>query len=138
MLRRFRLSLFCACAFLACGEGTEPSNSIVGAYLATVLRITPTGQATIDALAGGGVLAITIASNNVTSGTLNLPASVTGGAHFNANMAGTASVTGSTVTFQQAADSFVRDLIWTRGGTELTVSNQVAGSAAFTITLTRQ
>jgi hypothetical protein len=138
MRRLLPFILLSTSSLIACGDGTEPSDSFVGIYVATVFQITPSGQATIDALADGSVLSISIAANNTTSGVLSIPATVTGGAQFNADMAGTATVTASTVTFQQAADSFVPDLTWSRAGSTLTVTNQTAGSAAYTVTLTRQ
>jgi hypothetical protein len=45
---------------------------------------------------------------------------------------------GNTVHFQQSIDTFVRDLTFTIVGTSLQATNQVAGGASFTITLTRQ
>jgi len=122
----------------ACGGSTENTNTLAGTYSATVFTVTPTGQAAINVVAAGGSLTITIATNNATSGSLAIPASINGGTAFNADMAGTATLSGSTVHFQQTADTFVRDLTWTHSGTTLTVSNQAAGSAAYTITLTRQ
>ena len=135
--------LACVTLIAGCGDGygTDPDSPVAGTWVATQFRITPTGQAQIDALAAGGTLTITIATNNSTSGTISLPASVTGGAALNASMAGTASLNGANteVTFTQAADTFVRDLTWQRvGNTSLSVSNQTAGSASFTITLTKQ
>jgi hypothetical protein len=53
-------------------------------------------------------------------------------------MTGTATRSGNTVMFQQAGDSFIRDMEWTLDAVGLHVSNQVAGIASFTITLTRQ
>jgi len=121
-----------------CGSDTpsQPS-SIAGAYTATVFRVTPTGQSTIDVLAQGGSLSVTIASDNTASGSLSLPASVAG-APFSASMTGTVVQTGNTVRFEQAADTFVRDLTFTIVGNTLQATNQVAGVASFTITLTRQ
>jgi hypothetical protein len=67
---------------------------------------------------------------------LSLPASIAG-QDLVVSMAGTATQTGSTVRFEQTVDSFVRDLSFSIVGTTLQVQNQQAGSAAFTITLTR-
>jgi hypothetical protein len=125
-------------AFAACNNGAGLFASLAGTYTATEFRVEPTGQETIDVLAEGGSLAIRIASDNFTTGTLILPASVTGAGTFAESMTGQATQSGSTVRFQQTADTFVRDLTWTRDGTSLTVRNQIAGDAAFTITLTRQ
>lgn len=119
-------------------DATGPGDSIAASYVATDFRVTPTGQAPIDVLRSGGTLDITITADSSTTGTLNIPASVIGSTAFVADMAGSASVTTSTVHFQQTADTFVRDLTWTRTGTSLTVADQTAGSASFTITLIRQ
>ena len=136
---RWATGLILASAAAGCGSDgpTDPANSLAGSYRATVFSVTPNGQAAIDVLSANGSLAITIGAANGLSGHLSLPASVTGSSAFTADMAGTAIVTGATVTFQQGADSFVRDLVWTRVGTSLTVVAQTAGSAAFTITLAR-
>lgn len=122
------------------GEPSEPPSPIAGTYLATLFKVTPTGQAQIDVLASGGSLSIVISTSNTTSGTLQLPPSVTGGAAFTASMAGTASLatSTSTVTFQQSADTFVRDAIWGAVGATLSVLNQTIGSASYTITLSKQ
>ena len=124
----------------ACGgtDATSGSESLTGAYVATVFAVTPSGQPTINVLAAGGSLNIAIAANGTTTGNLSIPASVTGGAPFTASMAGTAVLTGSTVRFNQTADSFVRDLTWGRDGPRLTVINQTAGAASYTLTLSPQ
>jgi len=121
-----------------CGNGTGPSSALVGTYVATVFSVTPTGQAAINVLAAGGSLTISIAANNTTTGSLFIPASINGGTAFNADMAGSVTLTGTSVSFQQSADTFVRDLTWTFSNSTLSVSSQSAGDAAHTITLTRQ
>ena len=138
---RWAAGLMVASAAAGCGSNTpadmDPNSSLAGSYHATVFSVTPTGQAAIDVLAANGSFVITISAANALSGLLSIPASVTGGSALSADMAGTAVVTGATVTFQQNADTFVRDLEWTRVGTSLTVVAQAAGSASFTITLAR-
>jgi hypothetical protein len=122
----------------ACGSDSSTQASLIaGTYSATVFQVTPTGQAPIDVIAQGGTLSLTIAADNSTTGTINLPASVAGSA-FTASLSGTAVQSGNTVHFEQSADTFVRDLTFTVVGTTLQVTNQVAGSASFTITLSRQ
>jgi len=123
----------------ACGSDspTQTSSSVAGAYVATVFRVTPDGQPTIDVLAQGGTLSINIASDNSTTGTLMLPASLFG-SPLSLSMTGTAVVSGSTVTFQQPGDTFVRDLTFTVAGNTLVVANQRAGDATFDVTLTKQ
>ena len=121
----------------ACGGNeTGPSPELPGVYVASVFRVTPPAEPLIDVLAAGGTLSITVASDHSTTGSLSIPASLNGGTPFIADMAGTATLSGSSVHFQQSADSFVKDLTWTLG-TNLTV-NQTIGGATYTITLTRQ
>ena len=136
-LRLLPVVPFLAAALLGCSDSTTEPTSIAGSYTASTFTLTPTGSTSRDVLAAGGSLTINIASSNAITGTLNVPASVTGGSAFVADMAGTATVTGSTVRFTQSADTFVRDLNWTIQGNTLRVTNQTAGSASFTITLTR-
>ena len=125
-------------ALAACGSNTEPGpNVLPGSYTATTFRVTPPGQTEINVLATGGSLTIAITEALATTGSLNQPASTTGGAPFVASMAGTVSRNGSSVTFTQSADTFVRDLTWTHSGRTITVNNQVVAGATYTITLTR-
>lgn len=139
-LRRSLLPLLLLGALTACdSDSTDPIVPVIeGSYTGTTFTVTPDNASAIDALAGGGTLAINIASGNAVTGSLSLPAAVTGESEdFTANMAGTAVITGSTVRFTQAEDSFVRDLTWAIEGTSLRVVNQQAGAARFTITLQR-
>lgn len=134
MRRRVLLpALVSLSAVLSCG--TEPSD-VFGNWVATTFVVTPTGQAAIDLIPSGGTLAINIDEDNFTTGQLNVPA-VAGQPAFQADMAGSAIVTETAVVFQQSADTFVRDLTWTRGTMVLTVTNQSVGGASYTITLTR-
>ena len=126
---------------VGCGddEPTDSTPPLADTYIATQFTVTRSGQATIDVLASGGSLVVTIAASGATSGSLTIPASLTGtGQPETISLIGTAVQSGSTVTFQLADDSFVRDLEWTLDAVGLRVSNQVAGLASFTIVLTRQ
>jgi hypothetical protein len=134
MLRRF-LILSSAALLVAC-DSTEP-NSLAGTWAATSFVITEPGEAPTDVLAAGGSLTITIASNNSTTGTLFVPASLAGGSDFTGSMAGTASRNGNSVTFDQTADTFVRNMTWTLAGNAMTTAAVVAG-VTLNITLTRQ
>ena len=118
------------------GCSTEPSE-VSGTWVATVFSVTPSGEATINLLAAGATLTITIDAENRTTGSLDIPAGVGGPEPFSASMAGTAIVTGSTLRFDQAADTFVRDLAWSVGALSMTVTNQPLGSDVWTITLTK-
>jgi hypothetical protein len=111
--------------------------AIAGSYTATTFQATPSGQATINMLAQGATLAIVIAENKSTTGTLFIPAAITGEGDLTASMNGTAVQSGTSVTFQQSADTFIRDLTWSVNGKLLQVVSQTRGGTSFTITLTR-
>jgi hypothetical protein len=136
--RLLALVTFASAWVSGCGsDSPSQPSSLAGTYVATVFRVTPTGESTIDVLAAGGSLSVTIASDNTASGSLSIPASVAG-TPFTASMAGTVVQSGSTVQFQQTADTFVRNLTFTIVGNTLQATSQVAGAGSFTITLTRQ
>lgn len=75
-------ALIIAASALACGglDTVGNSNLLSGTYLATIFLVTPTGQSQADVLAAGGSLSITIDESGNTTGSLNIPGSVTGGA----------------------------------------------------------
>jgi len=135
-MRRQLLWFSLLSAVAAGGCITEPSE-VSGTWVATVFSVTPSGEAPIDLLAAGASLTITIDAENMTTGSLEIPAGVGGPEVFSASMAGTAIVTETTVRFLQGADSFVPDLVWSRGALTLTVTNQSLGGDAWTITLTK-
>ncbi|HUG28550.1 MAG TPA: hypothetical protein VMK53_09650 [Gemmatimonadales bacterium] len=122
-----------------CGgeDTTGPGGLELGTYTATTFSVTPAGEAPINVLGGGGSLVITLHANGTTSGTLSVPASAAGGTAFVESMEGTVTVTSLTVTFQQTADTFVRDLTWSRQGQIIAVTNQVVAGTSYTIVLQR-
>jgi len=141
-LARPRIALLAICLAVwssACGSdsSTTQASAIAGNYKATVFQVTPTGQQTIDVLAQGGTLTISIAADNTFTGSISLPASVLGTA-FSQNLSGTVVQTGNTVQFRQSITTFVPDLTFTIVGTSLQGTNQAAGVGSFTVTLTRQ
>lgn len=143
-LRRTSVTLAVVSLLTACAsDAPTETETLAGTYRAQVFRVTPPGRAEIDVLAAGGSLTITVGEDNVTSGSLSLPASVTGESALTESMAGTVAraVTSlesvASFQFRQAADTFVRDLVWTRNRDVLSVSNQAAGGARFTIMLAR-
>ncbi|MGQ0701709.1 MAG: hypothetical protein ACT4PM_01085 [Gemmatimonadales bacterium] len=123
---------------LACTgtEFVEGTTFETGTYAASLIfRVTPPGGEPIDVRGPGGSLSITIRRDGTTTGSLHLPASVTGGAPFTGSMEGTAVITGLTVRFEQEADTFVRDLLWSRIEDTLVVVDQDVNGTRYTITL---
>lgn len=123
----------------ACGGGTDP-DPLAGTYLATTFEVTSAGS-TRNVLAEGGTLGINVAtttsSGYVTVGTLIIPPAG-GGDAFMAHLAGTATLSGNTVRFAQAADTFVRDLTFTLVENRLEARSQTLGTATYDIVLARQ
>lgn len=115
-----------------------PTTPTAGKYVATTLQVATNGQPTMDVLAQGGALSLVIAADGGTTGSLVLPAAAAGGAPVTVDMAGRAVQTGTTVHFQQTADTFVGALAWQVSGSTLSVQNQPVGNATFTIVLGRQ
>ncbi|HEU5220346.1 MAG TPA: hypothetical protein VFU23_16920 [Gemmatimonadales bacterium] len=138
MLSKFAVVMLVAASTTACGGTTGPSVALEGNFVASIFRVTPSGQATLDILAAGGSLTINITGGAQTTGTLFVPGTVTGGAPLTATMAGTAIKSGNNVTFSQTADTFVRDLTWTLSQAGLSVSSQGVAGTSYTVTLTRQ
>lgn len=77
-----------------------------------------------------------MSSSNRTSGNLTIPATITNGATVVENMAGTATIPGTTVEFQQEADKFVRNVTWTLSGNTLVTSSTISG-VTLNVTLIR-
>lgn len=95
-----------------CGDSpTEPSPAdVVGSYAATTLTVDD-GDSTIDALAEGASLTITLGSDGTTTGTFVVPASLSeSGEEEQADLEGTWTLDGSSVRFDQQADTFLRDI----------------------------
>jgi hypothetical protein len=99
-------------AMIACGsDSTGPPSPLVGSYNAVVFVTTGSSGQTNQILAGS-TLSINLSPNFSTTGHLHVAASA-GAPALDADMAGTWTQTGSTVTFSQAADTFVHNMNFT-------------------------
>jgi len=119
----------------ACGDDPVSPDSIAGTYVATTFTLS--GDISADVLDEGGSLTITLNADSTTSGNLFVPAAVTDGEELNESMVGTYSVVSDTLTFNQAADTFVRDCSWIIEGSRLSASEEFSG-VTITIVLARQ
>ncbi len=139
-MTRIAAGMLLVLALAACSDSTGPDASPAGTWHATRLIVTDNGTPT-DALAAGATITITLTSGGETTGTLHIPAALgEGGAEENLSLAGTWTFdTDRThVSFDQAADTFVRDVSWSYDGS--TMSGSLAGSGPGDIieaTLTR-
>jgi hypothetical protein len=107
--------LSAACADDATGPVEVTEALVAGLYQATddfgALSFTTTAEGeTTDWLAAGGSLSLSLGADGTVSGELYLPGADEGGADLDADMAGSWSLEGNSVTFEQDADTFVRDM----------------------------
>lgn len=137
--RRLALLAVATATLAACGDDPPVApTSVDGRYVATTFRVTPTGEAPLDILALGGSLAVTLGPANAMTGTLIIPSLSAEQAAINDTTTGTFVRTGNTIRLNQSFDRFLNDLEWTFTGRSLAVVAQQAGSATFSITLTRE
>ena len=104
-------ALLGAVAVLGCGSDTTAPDPLVNSYVASTWITTGTSGQTNQLLSGSS-LVIFLNSDGTTSGHLHVAASG-GDPAFDADMAGTWSRQGNTVNFNQAADTFVRNMPFT-------------------------
>lgn len=119
---------------MACVDGvTGPSRGVIAtSYLGTYFTTTSSGGQDTDQLAAGSTLSITLHADGTTSGHLHVAASATDPV-FDADLAGTWTLNGSTVNITTAADTFIRNMPFTAitvtsGGGEFAV---LAGDEVF-------
>jgi hypothetical protein len=121
------------------GCGTEPREPDVpqGTWMATTFTLS--GAVTGNVLAEGGELRLTLNADGTMSGRLFVPASLGGGEEgedFDRDMAGTWALADGILTFEQAEDTFVRDLEWTWSGNTLSASGTFS-DVTISVVLTR-
>ncbi len=126
-------------AMVACGsDSTAPSDGVAGSYAATTF-VTTGGSGQTNQLLAGSTLTMVLNSNGTTTGHLHVVASGNNPA-LDADMAGTWLRSGTTVTFDQSADTFVRDMNFTLSSTgtkwELTGDSSFGGTR-IQVTLTQ-
>jgi len=120
-------------AAVACSDSTDPGmTAVAGSYEATSFTTTTTGGTPNDELADGASLALVLNANGTVTGSLVAPFGSP-----SMDMAGTWSRSGNTVSFSQAADTFVRDMDFTVAGTTL-VGDDTFGGTRIQVTLTRE
>jgi hypothetical protein len=109
--------------------------SVAGSYNATAFTTTSAGTTT-NQLARGSTLTLVLSAQGAVAGTLFIPDDGVNGT-VNAKMTGTWTLNGSTVTFTQSADTFVRNMTFTSGNGTL-VGDQTFSGTRIQVTLTRQ
>jgi hypothetical protein len=106
----------------SCGDdsGFNPTvETVAGSYSATTFTITSVAG-TIDLLVLGSAVDVTLAADGTTSGRLFIPGGGEGGEDLDADLTGTWTLSGNTVTFSQTAGTLIRDAVFTTTRDHLT------------------
>ena len=113
MRRTIRMLALASLAVVGgCGdeEGFTPTtDDVAGTYEATTFTAT-TGLGTLDLLALGATVDVTLDTDGTTTGTLFVPGAGEGGADLVEELTGTWDLSGSTVTFSQSGSTFISDV----------------------------
>ena len=133
-------AFLCLSGAAACGgeKSAGPGPTVSGNYRATEW-VTTGGTEQTNQLNAGSLLSMALASDGTTTGHLHVAASG-GNPAFDADMAGTWSMSNNEVTFSQAADTFVRDLTFTlvpSGSVWALTADQVVNGTRIQLTLTQ-
>lgn len=143
MIRTLRRSvvpaLLAVLALTACGDDpTGPTvNSVAGEYRATTFTVAD-GGTTLDVLAVGGTLTLALDPDGTTTGRIFLPGLDEDGGDFDEDLAGTWMLRSDTVTFQQSADTLIRDLEFEVAGNRLEAEEVFGQGARVKIVLSKQ
>ena len=112
----------------ACGDDAfSPTvENVSGSYTAQTFTAT-TVAGTVDLLALGAEVTVTLEEDGGTTGELFVPGGGEGGEDLEADLTGTWTLSGSTVTFNQDADTFLRDVEFTAEEDALTAEGEFSG-----------
>jgi len=110
-------------------------EAVAGAYSAASFTVTE-GSTTTDWLDAGATVTMILDAEGDVSGQLFVPGGNDDGSDLVANLAGTWTLDGQIVTFDQAADTFIRDMSFTVTGNAL-VGDETFGTTHVQLTLTK-
>lgn len=136
LTRREAVSLVFAATVAGCERSatTSPAASVAGRYTSTTFVYTAGGIPNDIVALGGGLTLTLAASGQTVAGSFNaaIPSPT------NIDMAGTYTVSGDTVRFQQAASTFVAAVPWLHAGNQLTYSGlYFGGPNSISVVMTR-
>jgi hypothetical protein len=124
---------------LSCG-GDDPFSptvqNVAGSYQASSLTGTQSGV-TLNLLSLGATVAMVLNEDGTTTGRVFAPGLDEGGQDLDVDLAGTWTLQGETVTFNQAGDTFIRDVPFTVGRNRLQGEDTFSG-VLVRLTLTKQ
>jgi hypothetical protein len=133
MRRVIRGAGLCLALMLAaCGDddddGFNPTvDDVAGSYTASAFTLT-SGNGEFDLLAFGATVTATLNADGATTGRLQVPDGVGGQDAIDEDLAGTWSLSGTTVTFSPSASSLITDVDFAVGPSTLTGEGTYMGA----------
>jgi hypothetical protein len=121
----------------ACGDSPTEAASPIGTFAATRFTIVD-NTGTHDLLPEGARLDLTLAAGGSVSGSLVIPDPGSSSGVATASMAGTWTLQGNILSFDQSADTFVRDTPFILKSSNRIEADQVFSGTRVMLTLTRQ
>ena len=128
MKRLFRFRAWVLLSLVMPILGACDHKDLNGSYSATTFTYASTGSAAKNVLAAGGSIQLTIGRDLSTSGSMFIPASVTGTTDFSVSLLGTAAQTPDGVELNLVQDSFLRDMTFAFDGSSLSGSGTFNGT----------
>jgi hypothetical protein len=122
----------------ACGDDdafSPTTHNMAGSYSASTFTVT-SSAGTVDLLVTGGEVEVTLTADGEMSSHIFLPGGGEDGEDFEADVTGTWTLTGSTVTLDHEGDTVLQDLEFTAGRDRLTAEHTF-GEESVRIVLTR-
>ena len=111
-------------------------ETVAGSYTATTFTLSSV-VGTINLLGGGATVTLNLATDGTTTGRLFVPDGDEDGSDLDADLTGTWSLTDSTVTFEQSADTFIPDVDFIASSNRLTGEGTFSGGT-LRLVLTKQ
>lgn len=121
----------------ACGSSTAPGG-LTGTYHATRMLATDDNGHTLDFVAAGATLTVTLSQDGTAVASGNMPAGVIGSTPMNEGGTGNYSVSGGILRFAYRNEAAVQAVPWQVGAATLTADGVRVGSETYAVTLTRE
>ncbi len=118
--------------------GTVPSPdmaAVAGTYRAATFTMEEAGVTT-DWLARGARITLTLNSDGTTAGRLFVPGGGEGGSDFEEDLSGSWELSGTTLRLDHAAETFLRDMVFSLAGTQLR-GDETFGSVTVRVALSK-
>ena len=116
MIRTTLIHLTVILFLFGCSENsTEPNVDVIfGNYSSSLFTLALDGNSPIDVLSAGGYINIELSEDSTTIGELFIPDTLdlTGGGDLKFNLIGQFKLEGNSITFEQNADTFIRNAEW--------------------------